>query len=333
MLDAIAPEDKIGYVQGLNNASMNFGMALAPWAFGEFVTSRQLIAENLPPELTFNSRKPGVLADYAGTNVSISTAIGFSILAALANSPLCWHPMMGKPKKPKPLAQRKLPDEDDELFQQLIEGDIVDPELAFQINQDRGLHGLPSIVPRVKPYDSEKDHLEDISKGNVSMPSKFPSNGSGPLISNFRITISKGAGETFKFRLGLYDRVLAGLAEAENDPENLVFSKDELIELLNTLKGDDQAVIDKASGDLGKWMGEYLADNGYSPHTTSVLVKQMFMASFPPLMRDKEFDDENVEEWLLRSRKVLSRYVCNEEKNSVTNTLASSPWMHGSGWW
>ena len=34
MLDAIAPEDKIGFVQGLNNASMNFGMALAPWLFG-----------------------------------------------------------------------------------------------------------------------------------------------------------------------------------------------------------------------------------------------------------------------------------------------------------
>jgi hypothetical protein len=34
MLDVIAPEDKIGYVQGLNNSAMNFGSALAPWAFG-----------------------------------------------------------------------------------------------------------------------------------------------------------------------------------------------------------------------------------------------------------------------------------------------------------
>ena len=30
MLDVIAPEDKIGFVQGLNNSTMNFGMALAP---------------------------------------------------------------------------------------------------------------------------------------------------------------------------------------------------------------------------------------------------------------------------------------------------------------
>ena len=41
MLDAIAPEDKIGFVQGLNNSAMNFGMALAPWAFGELRKSSQ----------------------------------------------------------------------------------------------------------------------------------------------------------------------------------------------------------------------------------------------------------------------------------------------------
>ena len=80
MLDAIAPEDKLGYVQGLNNSSMNFGMALAPWAFG-------------------------ILADLAGTNVAIGTGIAFSIAAAMANSPLMWHPIMGKQKPKPPLAQ------------------------------------------------------------------------------------------------------------------------------------------------------------------------------------------------------------------------------------
>ena len=80
MLDAIAPEDKLGYVQGLNNSSMNFGMALAPWAFG-------------------------ILADLAGTNVAIGTGIAFSIAAAMANSPLMWHSIMGKQKPKPPLAQ------------------------------------------------------------------------------------------------------------------------------------------------------------------------------------------------------------------------------------
>ena len=140
MLDAIAPEDKIGYVQGLNNSSMNFGMALAPWAFG-------------------------ILADYAGTNVAIGIGIGFSIAAATANSPLMWHPLMGKPKPKVPLAKRQLPGEDDELFTRILNGSVCDPEMAFHINQDRGIRGLPSIVPRVKPYEEDKGHLSEISKG------------------------------------------------------------------------------------------------------------------------------------------------------------------------
>jgi len=279
MLDAIAPEDKLGYVQGLNNSSMNFGMALAPWAFG-------------------------ILADLAGTNVAIGTGIAFSIAAAMANSPLMWHPIMGKQKPKPPLAQRKLPSEDKELFQKIIDGDIVDPELAFQINQDRGLHGKPSIVPRVKQYDEEKDHLDDISRD---------------------------AAESFQFRIGLYDRVLAGLEKAEHDPENLIFDKKELVQILKTLKGDNQSLIDQSSSDLGQWMGHYLKDNGYSPHTTSILMKQMFMTSFPPLTRDEEFTEENVEEYLLNTRKVMSRYVEQETKNSVTKTLASNP--YAGGWW
>mmetsp|Transcript_1212 Transcript_1212/g.2317 ORF Transcript_1212/g.2317 Transcript_1212/m.2317 type:complete len:705 (-) Transcript_1212:1035-3149(-) len=281
MLDSIAPEDKIGFVQGLNNAAMNFGMALAPWAFG-------------------------ILADYAGTNVSIGIAIGFSLLAALANSPLMWHPLMGRPKQKAPLAQRKLPSEDEELFKKIVDGEVIDPELAFQINQERGFHGKPSVVPRVKPYDEEKDHLDDISKE---------------------------AAKNFQFRLELYNRVLAGLESADHDPENLVFDKDELVQMLNTLKGNDQSLVDQSSSELGEWMGQYLKDNGYSPHTTSILMKQMFMSSFPPLMRDDEFTEENVKEYLLNSKKVLSRYAEQETKASVTKTLASSMAMHPSGWW
>lgn len=101
----------------------------------------------------------------------------------------------------------------------------MDPELAFQINQDRGLHGKPSIVPRVKQYDEEKDHLDDIARD---------------------------AAESFQFRIGLYDRVLAGLEKAEHDPENLIFDKKELVQILKTLKGDNQSLIDQSSSDLGQ---------------------------------------------------------------------------------
>jgi hypothetical protein len=57
MLDVIAPTYKIGYIQGLNNSSMNLGMAISPWVFW-------------------------LLADAIGTNVAITIGIGFSILAS-----------------------------------------------------------------------------------------------------------------------------------------------------------------------------------------------------------------------------------------------------------
>lgn len=221
MLDVIAPDDKIGYVQGLNNAAMNFGMALAPWAFG-------------------------VLADGAGTNTAIITGIAFSIGAALANSPLMLHPQMGKPKPKPPLAKRALPGEDDDLFQKIVDGEVVDPELVFEINHNRGMAGKPAIVPTVRPYEEEKDELYKLRAGAI---------------------------DNFKFKMMVQDRVLAGLAEAKNDPDNQVFKKQELVQMLNTMMTTDDDVMQKATSDLGIWMGQYLADNGYSPHTYSVLAK------------------------------------------------------------
>mmetsp|Transcript_16021 Transcript_16021/g.36967 ORF Transcript_16021/g.36967 Transcript_16021/m.36967 type:complete len:699 (-) Transcript_16021:138-2234(-) len=287
MLDAIAPEDQIGFIQGLNNSSMNFGMALAPWAFG-------------------------LLADAVGTTAAISTGIVFSIVAALANSPLCWHPSMGKPKPKPPQAQRKLPEEDDELFRQIVDGEVVDAEMAFRLNQHRFLEGKPSIVPRVKTYDEDKDHLE---------------------------IITAGAHAGFEFRLDLFDRVLAGLdKDGHGDVENLVFDKSEIIDMMNTAQGQDEELAENSSEELGKWFGQYLHANGYSPHTTSVLMKQMFMASFPPLLRESELTEANIEEYLLKQRSLLLRYVDKTEDkdgHSLTKTLAANSWgIHGAGgWW
>lgn len=251
---------------------------------------------------------PGLLADVAGTNAAIATGIGFSVAAALANTPLMWKPLMGKPKPKPPLAKRVLPEEDNELFQKIVDKKLVDPELVFELNHHRALVGKPSIIPAVKRYDEEKDQLNLLREVAV---------------------------KNFRFRMDLQDRVLAGLAKQEHDPDNLVFTKEELVGLLNTLMQTDKEVVDKATNDLGHWMGQYLSDNGYSPHTSSVLAKQMFMTAFPPLTRDKKVTEDNVEEWLLRSRRVMSRYVEAAERNTTMNALAASPGgVHGAGgWW
>ena len=274
MLDVIAPQDKIGFVQGLNNSSMNFGMALAPWGFG-------------------------LLADATTTNISILTGIAFSILAALVNAILMWHPQMARQKPKPPVTKRRLLHEDEEVVQMILDGEIVDPEVIFNINLDRGAHGTPALLPRVKPYCEEKDNLEDLAKH---------------------------AEAAFKFRMELHDRVLANLSCTESDPENSQYTKEELCRILNNYKGDDQNLIDKTNSDLGCWMSEYLYDNGYNPENTSMMIKLMFMSSFPPLTRAKEFTPENIEEWLVKGRKVMSRYAAHEpDKYSLTGVLGKSP--------
>lgn len=72
MLDIISPDDKIGYVQGLNNTIMNFGMAVPPWVFG-------------------------LLADYLGSSTAIWIGVAISFLAVLVNWPLMLKPGMGPP--------------------------------------------------------------------------------------------------------------------------------------------------------------------------------------------------------------------------------------------
>mmetsp|Transcript_28698 Transcript_28698/g.60344 ORF Transcript_28698/g.60344 Transcript_28698/m.60344 type:complete len:716 (+) Transcript_28698:93-2240(+) len=275
MLDVIAPEDKIGFVQGLNNSSMSFGMAIAPWAFG-------------------------ILADYTSSNISIITGIAFSILAAVINAILVWHPLMGRPKPKVPAPKKRFAHEDEELVNKILDGEFVDPELVFDINRDRGIHGKPALIPRVRPYSEEKDHLESLAEQVCAAA---------------------------KFREDMYDRILNGIASNKSDPNNFDFSVEEVCEIMNSVRGNEEELMAQSFADLGAWMGEYLADNGYDPHTSSVLLKQMFMIAFPSISRELEFTPNNIEERLVKAKRVMAKYVreTGEEPFTVTSVLGSGP--------
>lgn len=254
----------------------------------------------------------GLLADATSTNAAIITGICFSILAAIANAPLMLHPMMGKQEPKPPVQKRVLKGEDEEVVQKLLNGSFVDPELQLQVAKLRAMNGLPSIVPRVRSYAEDKE--------NINLD-KFVTE----------------ASETFEFRRDLADRILVGLASGKRDPDNLDFSKEEFAQFLNTVQrgnDQDQDVINTAANDLGIWMGEYLEDNGYSPHTLSVLMKQMFVIAFPPLNDGPEVTEENVEEYLIRQRRLMNSYAEHRKKTSLLGTLATNTGgVHSHGWW
>eukprot|EP00536_Pseudo-nitzschia_multiseries_P004817 jgi/Psemu1/189075/e_gw1.84.76.1 len=137
MLDVIAPDDKLGYVQGLNNAAMNFGMAVAPWLFG-------------------------VLADETSTNTSIWVGVGISFLAGVINAPLMCRPEMGPPPKPLPYEEWIQKDEEAHLVLEQLSDEHVPPALLFHINRQRNTAHEPFILPRVKPYAEDKDKLDEL---------------------------------------------------------------------------------------------------------------------------------------------------------------------------
>ena len=103
---------------------------------------------------------------------------------------------------------------------------------------------------------------------------------------------------------------------AELSAPNDGFSAQELSDLLNTdwRSSRDSEAANAATADVGRWVSDYMKDNGYFPHANSLLIKQMIMSAFPPITTDNEITPENIEDTLIRSRYVLGKYRDLEEK-------------------
>jgi hypothetical protein len=257
----LAPADKIGYVQGLNNAAMNFGMALAPWLFG-------------------------VLADNTTTDTAIWTGVVISVGAALINTPLMFHEGFGPAEKKAPASKRPLPGEDRDLVEKALAGEFVSPDELWLVNLARMKKHQPAIVARVKPYEDEKEDL-------------------GALLSH--------AEEVFQARVNVQNHILAEIANPDSEME-----LQELCDMVNdTLKGDAE-MINVTNSDLGQWVADYLADNGYNPHVNSVVMKQMILSAFPPITREKEYTPDNVKDAVLLSNQIMHEYLAHKKKKKYT---------------
>jgi hypothetical protein len=137
MLDVISPADKIGYVQGLNNMVMNFGMAFAPWLLG-------------------------LLADAVGTNPAIWTGVAISFLAALINLPLMFRKGFGGTPKKVHKSSKPLPGEEAELVEKVLRGEYVPQKQLDELNKARAMKGDPAIIAKVSPYEEDKERFDEM---------------------------------------------------------------------------------------------------------------------------------------------------------------------------
>lgn len=187
----------------------------------------------------------GILADGTTTDTAIWTGIGISFGAALINTPLMRVKNFG-PDKKLPESKRPLPGEDKELVEKALAGDSVDPEQLLLVNVTRAKNKQPAIIPRVKPYSEDKKDLE---------------------------AFHRDAENTFRTRAAIQNRVLGEIAKPDREED-----VQELCDLVNYAADGDPEAIKEANRQLGQWVVDYLADNGYNPHLNSAVMKQMVLS-------------------------------------------------------
>lgn len=215
-------------------------------------------------------------------------------MAAAINCPLARDSRFGRKKPLPPSAKRILKGEDPEFVEKALAGEWVDQQELTLLNLKRLGSGNSFLVPRVRPYQEEKeDKLLD--------------------------ELHKHAGESFEQRRNAGDLVLKALSDPNNEK-----SAEEFCEMLNASVYKDERTMNIATSELGTWVGEYLADTGYNPHTQSTIIKQMVMTAFPPINFDGSYTPENLETSLLRARQVLEDLMKEHESQESKTTWTFS---------
>jgi hypothetical protein len=138
MLDMMAPADKRGLTQGLNQTVMSFGSAVFPWVFG-------------------------MLSDAIGIETTIWITVGVSLLAVLTNSPLLFEKGL-KRKKTVPDYSRHLKGEDKDIVERALAGEWVPAKLLREINIHRANNGHHFLAIPPRTFEEDKPVLRDIKK-------------------------------------------------------------------------------------------------------------------------------------------------------------------------
>ena len=110
------------------------------------------------------------------------------------------------------------------------------------------------------------------------------------------------------------NRVLAAM----DDPERAE-DVDNFVSMLNAAHyNSDAESIKTAKDDVGQWIADYLAENGYNPHVNGVLIKQMILTVFPTVCDEREFTPENVRQRLLMGNQIMDEYMSVQEKRKYS---------------
>lgn len=224
----------------------------------------------------------GILADSAGTEVAVWTGFGVSILAAAINAPLMWVRGMGPPPPKVDKAERPMKWEDQEVVDKLLQGEYVPGAVRDKINDERTQKGLPFLLASPGTYADDKARLTEL----------------------------RGlAKEEFQYECNRNYNILSEIAEQRGSPELHGTLENALGQVNESLAmvGDER--VDEVYSKLGQWFADHVRESGYYAHVNQVLMKQMILAAFPPLLTDEKLTPENVEQFLANKQQVYARYT------------------------
>jgi hypothetical protein len=149
--------------------------------------------------------------------------------------------------------------------------------------------GMPFIVPVVTTYDDDKKCMQFYKKHAL---------------------------EDFRFAHGLQARYLSNLDTPEHRREVV----DKLVKV--TPSKTDQ---EKTAADMGAWFAGYTTASGYFLDGGRItLMKQMIMEAFPPINKDGELTEENIETTVLKYMKVMNDYFERTKSGPFVEAFANT---------
>ncbi|KAL3909912.1 MAG: hypothetical protein SGILL_007899 [Bacillariaceae sp.] len=229
----------------------------------------------------------GAYADAVGTDVCMWTCVGVSLLAAVANVPLIFAKQL-KPRKKRDYT-KAFEFEDEDLVLHIKEGHWVPPKQLAKFHNERYAKGVSFITPAVKKYSEDKQCLAFYKKQAL---------------------------EDFRFTRWQQSEYLSYLDTPEHRREVA-----EKLSKVAPSKNDQE----KTAADLGAWFGDYMFDSGYFLDGGRItLMKQMIVEAFPPINKDGELNEENMEMTTLRYMRLINDYFERTQSGPAVEAFAKA---------
>lgn len=230
----------------------------------------------------------GELADNVGIRETMWTCIGISFAAGLINLPLVFAKALKRPPTKAPKYLRALKGEDVDLIDLAMKGEWVPAKDFDQLNDKRMEKGEPWLVIPYRPYEEDKQHL-------------------GVMRKQARSDL-----------LYLRGQILESLNNEEFEDEE---KRNAIAAQFRQSRPPVEQREELARG-LSKWFADYLVDSGYYMEDSPILYKQMIMAAFPPINKEKELTGENIEQVAVNYTRLLNKYLEDQDLTGARKAFA-----------